>query len=149
MASKTERPSDKFAIAATIDPGAHAAGVVNSDWVDMATFDELVATVMTGTLGTAATIDAKLQQATDAAGTGAKDITGRAITQIVKATGDNVQALINCWAEDLDVSNDFTHVRLALTVGTATSDCSAVILSSESRYGPDSDNDLASVAEIV
>ena len=36
----------------------------------------------TGLLGTAATLDAKLRQATDATGTGAKDIAGKAIAQI-------------------------------------------------------------------
>jgi hypothetical protein len=39
-----------------------------------------------GVLGASATVDAKLQQATDNSGTGVKDVTGKAITQLVKAT---------------------------------------------------------------
>jgi hypothetical protein len=48
--------------------------------------------IILGVLGAAATVDAKLQQATDTSGTGAKDISGKAITQLVKASNDNNEA---------------------------------------------------------
>ena len=149
MAQKTIPPSDIMAVAATIDPDAYSAGATSSDWIDMSVFNDIMAVVMAGTLGASATLDAKLEQATDSGGTGVKDITGLAITQLVKATDDDKQAIINCSAEDLDVNNDFTHVRLTMTIGTATSDAGAVVLGSESRYGPASNNDLATVAEII
>lgn len=149
MAQKTIPPSHIMAVAGTIDPDVYVAGATSSDWIDMSVFTDIMAIIMAGTLGTAATLDAKLEQATDGSGTGVKDITGLAITQLVKATDDDKQAIINCSAEDLDVNNDFTHVRLTMTVAVADSDCGAVVLGSNARYGPASDNDLASVAEII
>ena len=151
MAQKTIRPSDRMAVAGIIDPDVTAASTVTTGWIDMAVFNEIMATVMVGTLGASATIDAKLEQASDSSGTGAKDITGLAITQMTQAGTDQSddQAIINCWAEDLDIDNDFTHARLSITVGTATSDVGALVLGACARYGPASDNDLASVGEIV
>ena len=110
-----------LAILATIDPASQAAGAISSGWVSVANHLGFLAMVQTGTLGTGATVDAKLQQALDSAGTGAKEISGKAITQIVKATGDNKQALINLKPEDLDIVNGFGFVRVALTVGVAAS----------------------------
>ncbi len=81
--------------------------------IAIAGFNTLLAVIQTGVLGSSATVDAKVQQVQDSSGTGAKDITGRAITQIVKATGDNKQALINVKPDDLDTANGFGFVRLS------------------------------------
>ena len=108
-----------------------------------------MAIIMAGTLGASATLDAKLEQATDGSGTGVKDITGKVITQMLKATNDDDQAVINIKQQDLDIGNDFTHFRLTATVGTATSDFGAVVMGSAFRQGDGSDNDLASVVEVV
>lgn len=142
-------PSEVAAVGGVIDPDATGASTVVSDYMSMAEFESAMAIIMTGTLGTSATVDAKLVQATDSSGTGSKDITGKAITQLVKASNDDDQAIINCRAEELDIANDFTHVAISLTVGAATSDVGALLLGFNGRYGPASDNDLASVVEIV
>jgi hypothetical protein len=64
-----------------------------------------MAIVGVGVLGSSATVDAKLQQATDSSGTGVKDISGKAITQFTKVgTDDAKQTLINLKQDDLDVS---------------------------------------------
>lgn len=120
--------TEKLAVLATLDPVAQTAGTVVTTWVPAANFHSFLALIMTGVLGTAATVDAKLRQATSSGGAGAKDITGKAITQIVKATGDNVQAMIECRGEDLDSANGFTFVALSLTVGTATSIVGAALV---------------------
>jgi hypothetical protein len=91
-------------------------------------------------LGASATVDAKLQQATDSSGTGVKDITGKAITQILKASGDNKVAMINVRDTDLDVNNGFTYVRLTVTVGTATSLIAACLSGFLPRYEPPVDS---------
>lgn len=142
-------PSNRAVLAGIIDPDVHTAAAYNSGWVSMATYETVQAIVMAGTLGTNATIDGKLQQASDASGTGAKDITGKAITQITQAATDqsDTQAIINCRSDELDVANSFTHVRLVMTVGTATSDAGAVILGHDARYQPATD--LASVGEVI
>lgn len=144
-------PSEQAAVCAVIDPDANAAGALTSDYVDMTKFEAALGIVLAGTLGTNATIDAKLVQATDSSGTGVKDISGKAITQITQAGTDqsDTQALINVRAEDLDVANGFTHVALVLTTATATSDSGALVVGLNPRFGPASDNDLASVGEIV
>lgn len=144
-------PSNDVAIVGSIDPDANTAAAYSTAYANMADFGAVMAVIQAGTLGTNATIDAKLVQAQDAAGTGAKDITGKAITQLTQASPDDSdkQAIINCRPEELDIDNDFTHVKLVLTVGTATSDCSGLLLGLSPAESPASDNDLSSVAEIV
>jgi hypothetical protein len=109
----------------------------------------LLAIVQTGVLGTGATVDAKLQQAQDASGTGAKDITGKAISQIVKATGDNKQALIHVKPEDLDTVSGFGFVRLSVTVGVAASQTAAQVLGINARELPASTANQAAVVQVV
>ncbi|TAI67584.1 hypothetical protein [Bradyrhizobium sp. Leo170] len=130
--------SEKVQLVGIIDPDANAAGTLTTGWVSMAAFEQLLAIVMAGDLGAAATIDAKLQQAQDSSGTGAKDITGKAITQMTQAGTDksNKQAQINVRAEELDRTGGFTHVRLSMTTAVATSDSGAVLLGMFSRYSP-------------
>lgn len=141
--------SEVIAVMATLDPASVAASTVLTAWVPMANVAKLAALIQTGVLGTSATVDAKLRQATDAAGTGAKDITGKAITQIVKATGDGKQAIIEMRAEDLDVNNGFGFVALSVTVGVAASQLSAALIGSGVRYMPASTLNQAGVAQIV
>jgi hypothetical protein len=115
---------------------SQAAGTYTSSWVSLANFHNLAALIQTGVLGASATVDAKLQQATDSGGTGVKDVTGRAITQIVKASGDNKQALINLKGADLDVEGGFRYVRLSLTVATAASLVGATLFGAYPRMAP-------------
>jgi len=140
--------SEQAAVVGTIDPDVYVASTELSDAIDMSKFESIQAIVMTGILGASATVDAKLVQATTAGGT-YKDITGKAITQLVKATNDDDQAIINLRAEDLDVANEYRFVKLSLTVGTATSDAGAIVMGHNAVVEPASDNDLASVVEIV
>jgi hypothetical protein len=140
--------ADRHAILATIDPASVAASTVLTAWIPVAKFHRFAALIATGVLGASATLDAKFRQAQDAAGTGAKDITGKALAQIVKASGDNKQAILECQADDLDTNNGFTHVALSLTVGTAASLVAAVLVG-QSRYQPASDFDDADVVQIV
>ena len=140
------KASEMLAILATIDPASQAAGAISSGWVSAANHLGFLVVVQTGVLGTSATVDAKLQQALDATGTGAKDITGRAIIQIVKATGDNKQALINVKPEDLDTVNGFGFVRVTVTVGAAASVTSAQLIGVNPRFAP---ADAANQAAVV
>lgn len=142
--------SEQVAILDVIDPDVTTASTVVSAWIKVDDFYNFAAVVMAGTLGTSATVDAKLEQASDSSGTGAKDITGKAITQLTEAgTDSDKQAIINLKPDELDLANDFTHFRLSVTVGTATSDLGAFVLGVNPRFAPASDNDDASVDEIV
>ncbi len=143
------KASELLAILATIDPVSQAAGTVSTGWITVANHHGLLAVIQTGVLGASATLDAKLQQATDSSGTGAKDITGKSLTQIVKATGDNKQALINVKPEELDTVNGFGFVRLSITVGVAASLTSAQLLGINPRFAPADAGNQAGVAQII
>ena len=143
------KASEMLAILATIDPASQSAGTATTGWVSVANHHGLLAVVQTGVLGTLATVDAKLQQATDSSGAGAKDVAGRAITQIVKATGDNKQALINLKPEELDTVNGFGFVRVALTVGVAASITGAQLLGVNPRFAPADAGNQAAVVQVV
>jgi hypothetical protein len=141
--------SEKAALLATLDPASVAAGTVTTAWVSLSNIGQITALLQTGVLGASATIDAKLRQATDAAGTGAKDINGKAIAQIVKATGDNIQVMIEARPEDLDVNSGYFFVGLSVTVGAAASLLAASLLGSAPRYFPASAFNQAAVKQIV
>ncbi len=133
----------------TIDPVSQAAGTITTGWLSAAYHERFMATLQTGVMGAGGTIDAKLQQATDNAGTGAKDIAGKSIAQIVKASGDNKQALINLRAEELDLANNFTFFRLSITVGTAASLLSAQVQGGVPKSAPASAFNQAGVVQNI
>ena len=141
--------SELFSVLATIDPASQAVGTANTGWISAANHLGFLALVQTGTLGTGATVDAKLQQALDSAGTGAKEISGKAITQIVKATGDNKQVLVNVKPEELDTVNGFGFVRVIVTVGVAASITSAQLLGVNPRYAPADVGNQAAVVQVI
>ena len=143
------KASEMLAVLATIDPASQAAGALSTGWVSVANHLGFLAVVQTGVLGTSATVDAKLQQALDNAGTGAKDIAGKSITQIVKATGDNKQALINIKPEELDTVNGFGFVRVTVTVGVAASITSAQLLGVNPRFAPADAANQAAVVQVI
>lgn len=150
MAMKTTRPTDNLSLPGVINPGSQGAGTVNSGWVSLADLNTVIATIFVGTMAAGATLDAKIEQATDAAGTGAKDVTGKAITQMTQAGGDSdKQRVIEVDGEDLDVDNDFTHVRLAVTVAVAAVDLSAAVQGVDERFGGAQKHNLASLDEII
>ena len=120
-----------------IDPDAYAASTVNGAWVSMADFTEAAAIVVVGAMAAGATVDAKLQQAKDAAGTGAKDITGKAITQLTQAGGDGDEIVtIPLRAEEIDIANAFTHIRVQVTTAVANVDYGVVLIRGGAGHRP-------------
>lgn len=128
--------SEGLALLGSIDPVSQAAATVTTGWVAVANFLSFMAVISTGVLGASATVDAKIQQAQDSGGTGVKDIAGKALTQIVKATGDAKQAFIDFRAQDLDTNGGFGYVRVSLTVGVAASQVSAYLFGGNARFEP-------------
>lgn len=141
--------SEQLALLATLDPVSQGAGTVTTGWVNAGKFSALLALLGTGVMGASGTIDAKLQQATTSGGAGAKDITGKAITQVVKASGDNKQVMINLRSQELDVANGFGYVRLSVTVGTAASLISASIWGVNPRFADASADNQAAVVQVI
>jgi hypothetical protein len=143
-------PSARTSVVGVIDPDAYAASTVTTGWIDMQDWFALLAVLMVGDFVATSTLNAKFQQATAADGTGAKDVTGSAITALTQAgTDDNKQALINLNSGDLDFNNGFRWVRLSATLGTAGADFGAVVVGLDRRYGAATDGDSATVDEVV
>jgi hypothetical protein len=142
--------SELAAVVGNIDPDAYAASTVTTGWIDASKFQQYLAIVQAGDLGASATLDAKLEQATDASGTGAKDVTGKAITQLTQAgTDSNKQVVINLTpSQHLDIDNGFDHFRLSMTVAVAASDAGGIVLGLNARQGIASDSDATTVDEI-
>ncbi|MBR0695953.1 hypothetical protein [Bradyrhizobium lablabi] len=143
------KPSQRVSVVDSINPQS-AAAVQTTGWIDAGKFHNYMAVLMVGALGAAATVDAKIQQATSAAGAGAKDIAGKAITQLTKTgADDNKQVLINLKQEDLDIANNFGFFQVSMTPAVAASLIGCTVLGFDARYGFATDNDAATVKEAV
>ena len=149
MDSQNTRFSERAALLAVINPVSQGAGTANSGWIPVALFDRIVAELMVGAFGASATVDAKFQQATSAAGAGAKDITGKAITQLLAAGGNNRQAIVEVSETDLDTNGGFAFVQFSVTVGTAATLIAASVKGVNPRYQPASAYNATSVAQVV
>lgn len=138
------------AVVGVVDPDAYSANSYSTGWVAAKNFDQFMAIVQAGDLGSSATLDAKIEQALDSGGTSPKDVSGAAITQLTQAgTDSNKQSVINVKSAALDKANGYDYLRLTVTVAVATSDVGAVLLGFGPRFGPASDFDAATVDEIV
>ncbi len=130
------KPSARCALLGVVDPDAYSANSYSTAYVDMSKYESLLAVISVGTMGTNATVDAKLEQATTDGGT-PKDITGKAITQLTEAgTDSDKQALINLMSEELDVANGYRWVRLTITSAVASVDLAGFLLGFDARYTP-------------
>lgn len=142
--------SEQLAIVATRDPVSQGIATVVTDWIDMTKFRKAMFVLMTGAMTASSTVDAKLRRATDGSGTGAADLaTNKAITQLTQAgTDDNKQVVIEVDSSEI-LQGAYTHVALSVTVAAAASLLAVLGIAALPRYQPASDNDLASVDEIV
>lgn len=108
-----------------------------SAWVLMENYHRARLVLNLGTMGTNATVDADIRQASAAAGTGAKAITGKSITQLTQAGGDaNSLVTIELQTEELDVDNGFEYVQFRVTIAVADCVYGAVLEGACSRYKP-------------
>lgn len=138
----------RAALVAAIGPQQAAVGTVTSPWIDMRDWGSLQALVAVGVFGAGATVDAKIEQATDSNGANAKAVPGLAITQLLAAGGNNRQAVINVRGPQLDKTG-FRFVRLSVTIGGASTFVAGSVLGFDPRYNRASANQAASVAETI
>jgi hypothetical protein len=69
--------SEHLALVERLVPVSQGAATVTTGWVSMKDTKRLIALISCGVLGAAATVDAKLQQATDTSGTGRRTSAAR------------------------------------------------------------------------
>ena len=138
--------SEVGAVLATIDPDAYTASTYLTDEIDMKLWGQVMFVVMVGTMASSSTVDFAVDSA-DASG-GSFDNEVAAITKLTEAGSDSdKQVIVNVKASDLPSGDRF--IKGDLTVAAAASDCAVVAIGLDPRDSPASDNDLASVDEIV
>lgn len=143
-----EKLSEQLAVVAKLDPKSQSAATVTSDSIDMAKIKRVAFILQTGTLGTAATVDMAIKGDTASGGSYATTITGKSITQLVKASNDNNIAIVEVSAAEV-AAQGYRYIRASVTVGTAASLVALVALGGNLTYSSASENDLAAVVEIV
>ena len=148
MAIGNEKLTERLALVSTLDPVSQSAATVTSDVIDMKLFKKVMFILSTGSLGTSATVDMAIKGDTASNGSFTTTITGKSITQLVKASNDNNQVLVEVNAAEV-AAQGFRYIRASVTVGTAASLISLVALADGLTYTMPSENDLASVVEIV
>lgn len=140
------RPSEVLAVVSTIDPAATTTERLG-DWVDMGAWESAMFTLLIGDAAADSTVDFKLQQATDASGTGVKDLVLATQRAVHATANDGKVIIIECRAEELDMANSFRFVRPRIIGAAATGFLGAVLGQGfNSRYGVGTD--LADVVEI-
>lgn len=145
MARYTERLSEQLAVVATIDPQSISSSA-NTDVIDMQRFNRVLFILLTGTISSTGTVDFDVYKgATNSPST---KMTGKSITQLTQAgSGSDSQVVIEVTAEELGPG--YRYIKGTWTRGTANALGAVVVLGDCDRYGPASDHDLSSVAEIV
>lgn len=141
--------SSRISVIGGVSPRSAAPGAVSTPWLDMSVLFTAMALVSIGAFGANATVDAQLEQATDANGTGAKPIPGSQITQLVAAGGNDRQAQIDLRQEDFDRNAGFRFFRLTVTVGGAATQLAASLIGADFRAGSGTRNAAMSVAQTV
>lgn len=141
----TRKLSDEMAVSFPFTEsdigGTNSAGSDDAvHWVSMAEYRSFLCLVELGTWNATDDLDTcKLEQATDAIGTGKKDLTtsGSGLNYDTGAPvdADGDQVILECQADDLDADNGFTHVRVYLAEGgnTGVDNVSAVYIRTGAR----------------
>jgi len=135
MAGYTERVSERMYPLDTYNADSLGVGVANGTWVSLRDYHRVWVFINVGDMVATATLDLLLQQATDTAGTGAKAITGKAITQLTQAGGDSDSLVcIELQTEELDVSGNFDAIRFVATVAAAAVELAVTVFGCQSRF---------------
>jgi len=136
--------AEDIAVLGVIAPVDGATGATTSSWGNAANFSQVGCIATAGVIS--GTVAVKLQQATSAAGAGAKDITGATNTTLT-ATDDGKTVVIGCdVAKNMDIDNAFTHVAAVMTVtGGVASFIAAHVVGAGNRFGPVDSTDASTV----
>ena len=90
-------------------------------YVSMANHQRAIALLHVDDMAAGATVDLALWQAKDIAGTGAKVIAGKSITQLTQAGGDGDDSCaIEVRTEEMDVNGGYSFISAVLTVAGGT-----------------------------
>lgn len=145
MSNYESRVWEKLPVIEVIQPQAITAGAtgVLTGAIDMTKYSRVIAVLLSGTLGASGTLDFKAVASATSGGTYAA-ITGKAITQMVKATNDNDVAVIEVDAGDVAALSK-QYLKFNAVAGTANATSAVVVLGVPRGY----DADLVEFANVV
>ena len=145
MSNYEGRVWEKLPVIEVIQPQAITAGAtgVLTGAIDMTKYSRVIAVLLSGTLGASGTLDFKAVASATSGGTYAA-ITGKAITQMVKATNDNDVAIIEVDAGDVAALSK-QYLKFNAIAGTANATSAVVVLGVPRGY----DADLVEFANVV
>lgn len=141
--------SSRIGVIGAISPRAAGVGAVSTPWLDMQSLFTALVLLSIGAFGVNATVDAQIEQATDANGANAKPIPGSQITQLVAAGGNDRQAQINLRQEDFDRNAGFRFFRVTVSVAGAATQLAVSVIGADFRAGTGTQNAAASIAQTV
>ncbi len=120
--------NDHIAVVDVIDAQTITAGAtgVLTGAIDMKDYRKIMCVISSGTLGTSGTLDAKVTGCATSGGSYVL-ITGKEITQLVKASNDNDIAIIEV-DEEAVAKQGYRYVKLHMIAGTANSVSGAVVV---------------------
>jgi len=145
--SYTEHFTEVSLYGGTLFPANRAAAVYNTAWLTMEENQRAVFQIAVGVIAQAGTVDFTVQEAQDAAGTGAQAVAGKAITQLTQAGGDgNDVIVVEVRAEEMTVNTGYNHLRGVLTVAGNTAFTAVVPLRIIPTYPPVS---TAALTEVI
>lgn len=146
----TELLSQSLAIAAD---GTHSASQSAAEQltgaVDLSKFRQVLFIIDSGTLGVSGTLDFQVKGSNASAGTYTA-ITGTAITQLVKATGDNKYAIVCVRTDQIQALGlGYKFIKGSLLPGTAAANSAVIVLGALGSYEPMSGSNATTVAQTV
>ena len=137
MSDYTSRISERMYVLDGYHADSLGVGTTNGTWVLMENYHRAWLYVDVGDMSAGASFDVKLQEATDNIGTGVQDITGKAITQLLQASGHGDDWLcIELQTEEMDAANNYDWLRYQVYVGGAAVECSVSLFGADTRYSP-------------
>lgn len=137
-------PSERIAVAATVDPIDGNNTTIKTDAVDLSKFHEALFVLMTGVMNDSATVTgiAVQESATTTDGDFGAMSPAKTASNLA-GTDDAKQVVLNVKAEELTAGK--RYVRLGATVSAHSVLIAAIGLGLLPRFGPASDDDLSSV----
>ena len=137
--------SEDWAVVATIDPDAYTAATYTSDVIDMTDWEQIAVVTLAGALGDGGSVVTTVK---DSSASPHAAISGKTTTLggTSPNTDSDSQSIIH--VRSAEGNSNARYITVDMVVAGATSDCGLVVFG-KGRHRPASDNDLASVAEIV
>ncbi len=99
-----------------IVPASRNQAEILTAYVSMRDYHKATAIIQVGSIAANGVVNAKLIQATDTLGAGAKEIAGKAITALGD-TDDNKMCVIELDTSELDVANRYDCIALQINTG--------------------------------